>query len=122
MSFDRPLPPKKTDGLFDVNEGSKKGIIQMLKALQEISGLPEAEWVTEARIIIGDWLTSNNIWGACKDRMDDINPMEHLDYIDELSALWRFVLNATHMIMHLHFGDSVLDLGFPAHSRSTRAS
>jgi hypothetical protein len=30
MSFDRPLPPKKSDscplGLFDVNEGSKKGI------------------------------------------------------------------------------------------------
>ncbi|KAJ7367060.1 hypothetical protein DFH08DRAFT_797902 [Mycena albidolilacea] len=110
MSFDRPLPPKKTDsrplGLFDVNEGSKKGIIQMLKALQEIGGLPEAEWAAKARIIIGDWLTSNNIRGAHKDRMDDINPVEHLNYIDELSALWHFALNATHMIMCLHFGNS----------------
>ncbi|KAJ7178013.1 hypothetical protein C8R46DRAFT_888180 [Mycena filopes] len=115
MSFDRPLPARKSDGrplgLFDVNEGSKKGIIQMLKALQEISGLPEAEWAAKARIIIGDWLTSNNIRGARKDRMDDINPMERLDYVDELSALWHFALNATHMIMRLHFGDSVLDPG-----------
>ncbi|KAJ6578242.1 hypothetical protein B0H19DRAFT_1253505 [Mycena capillaripes] len=115
MSFDRPLPPKITDGrhlgLFDVNEGSKKGIIQMLKALQEISGLPEAEWAAKARIIIGDWLTSNNIRGARKDRMDDISPMERLDYVDEVSALWHFALNATHMIMRLHFGDSVLDPG-----------
>ncbi|KAJ7813607.1 hypothetical protein B0H14DRAFT_3749508 [Mycena olivaceomarginata] len=110
MSFDRPLPPKKTDGrplgLFDVNEGSKKGIIKTLKALQEISGLPEEEWAAKARIVIGDWLTSNNIRGVRKDWMDDINAMERLDYVDELSALWHFALNATHMIMRLHFGDS----------------
>jgi hypothetical protein len=115
MTSDRPLPPKKSDGrplgLFDVNEGSKKGIIQMFKVLQEISGLDEAEWAAKARIIIGDWLTSNNIRGARKDRMDDINSMERLDYVDELSALWHFALNATHMIMRLHFGDSVLDPG-----------
>ncbi|KAJ7786988.1 hypothetical protein B0H14DRAFT_3506086 [Mycena olivaceomarginata] len=83
----------------------------MLKALQEISGLPEAEWAAKARIIIGDWLTSNNIRGTHKDCMDDINAMEHLNYIDELSVLWHFALNATHMIMRLHFGDSVLDPG-----------
>ncbi|KAJ7786981.1 hypothetical protein B0H14DRAFT_3582298 [Mycena olivaceomarginata] len=84
---------------------------KMLKALQEISGLPEAEWAAKARIIIGDWLTSNNIRGTHKDCMDDINAMEHLNYIDELSVLWHFALNATHMIMRLHFGDSVLDPG-----------
>jgi hypothetical protein len=115
MTSDRPLPPKRSDGrplgLFDVNEGSKKGIIKMLKALQEVSGLDETEWAAKARIIVGDWLTSNNIRGARKDRMDDINAMERLDYVDELSALWHFALNATHMIMRLHFGDSVLDPG-----------
>ncbi|KAJ7709249.1 hypothetical protein B0H14DRAFT_3172483 [Mycena olivaceomarginata] len=95
MASDRPLPPKKTDGrparVFDVNEGSKKGIIQMLKELQEFSGFTESEWSGKARIIVGDWLTSNNIRGA------------------QLSALWHFALNATHMIMCLHFGNSVLD-------------
>ncbi|KAJ7358547.1 hypothetical protein DFH08DRAFT_802365 [Mycena albidolilacea] len=81
--------PKKLDGqplgLFNMNKGSKKGIIQMLKALQEISGLPEAEWAAKAQIIIRDWLNSNNIRGTHKDHMDDINAMEHLNYIDELS-------------------------------------
>ncbi|KAJ7830054.1 hypothetical protein B0H14DRAFT_2366067, partial [Mycena olivaceomarginata] len=109
------LPPEQSDGrpagVFDVNEGSKKGIIKMLKALQELSGLSESEWAAKARIIVGDWLTSNNIRGARKDRMDDINSMERLEYVEELSALWHFALNATHMILRLHFGDSVLDPG-----------
>ncbi|KAJ7780674.1 hypothetical protein DFH07DRAFT_765192 [Mycena maculata] len=46
-----------------------------------------------------------------KDQMDDINVMERLNYVEELSALWHFALNATHMIMRLHFGDSVFDPG-----------
>jgi hypothetical protein len=115
IASDRPLPPKSTDGrpagVFDVNEGSKKGIIKMLKKLQEFSGFTEFEWAAKARIIVGDWLTSNNIRGARRDRMDDINDMERLAYVEELSALWHFALNATHMIMRLHFGDSVLDPG-----------
>ncbi|KAJ6603381.1 hypothetical protein DFH09DRAFT_1242761 [Mycena vulgaris] len=115
ITADRPLPPKKTDGrpagLFDVNEGSKKGIIKILKALQELSGLGEEEWATKAQVIVGDWLASNNIRGARKDRIDDIKGMEHLEYVEEQSTLWHFALNATHMIMRLHFGDSVLDPG-----------
>ncbi|KAJ7877089.1 hypothetical protein B0H14DRAFT_3130270 [Mycena olivaceomarginata] len=107
MASDRPLPPKKTDGrpagVFDVNEGSKK--------VQEFSGFTESEWSGKARIIVGDWLTSNNIRGARRDRMDDVNGMERLEYVEELSALWHFALNATHMIMRLHFGNSVLDPG-----------
>jgi hypothetical protein len=68
IASDRPLPPKKSDGrplgVFDVNEGSKKGIVKMLKALQEISGLSETEWASKARIVVGDWLTASNIRGA----------------------------------------------------------
>ena len=115
IASDRPLPPKKSDGrpagLFDINEGSKKGIIKMLKALQELSGFGESEWAAKARIIVGDWLTASNLRAARRDRMDDINGMERLEYVEELSALWHFALNATHMIMRLHFGDSVLDPG-----------
>ncbi|KAJ7210935.1 hypothetical protein C8J57DRAFT_1539795 [Mycena rebaudengoi] len=115
MSFDRPLPPKKSDarpaGIFDINEGSKKGIIKMLKALQELSGFNESLWASKARIIVGDWLTASNLRAARKDRMDDVTPMERLEYVEESSALWHFALNATHMIMRLHFGDSVLDPG-----------
>ncbi|KAJ6495492.1 hypothetical protein C8R45DRAFT_1095125 [Mycena sanguinolenta] len=115
IASDRPLPPKRTDGrpagVFHVNEGSKKGIIQMLQKLQEFSGFTESEWAGKARIIVRDWLTSSNIRATRRDRMDDINDMERLAYVEELSALWHFALNATHMIMRLHFGDSVLDPG-----------
>ncbi|KAJ7894429.1 hypothetical protein B0H14DRAFT_2559213 [Mycena olivaceomarginata] len=96
IASDRQLLPQSTDGrpagVFNFNEGSKKGIIKMLKKLQGFN-----------------WLTSNNIWGARRDRMDNINNMER--YVEELSALWHFALNATQMIMRLHFGDSVLDPG-----------
>jgi hypothetical protein len=115
IASDRPLPPKKSDGrplgVFDVNEGSKKGIVKMLKALQEISGLSETEWASKARIVVGDWLTASNIRGARRGRTNDVNSMERLEYVDEESALWHFALNATHMIMRLHFGDSLSDPG-----------
>ncbi|KAI0038105.1 hypothetical protein FA95DRAFT_1506067, partial [Auriscalpium vulgare] len=115
VTRDRPLPVQKTDarplGVFDVNEGSKKGIIKMVKELQEASGMTEEEWSTTARIIEGDWLTSANLRGARKDRADDVDNMERLDYVEEVSALWHFALNATHMIMRVHFGNAMADPG-----------
>ncbi|KAJ7683158.1 hypothetical protein B0H14DRAFT_2654983 [Mycena olivaceomarginata] len=115
IASDRPLPPKKSDGrplgVFDVGEGSKMGIVKILKALQEISGLSETEWASKARIVVGDWLTASNIRGARRGRTNDVNSMERLEYVDEESALWHFALNATHMIMRLHSGDSLLDPG-----------
>ncbi|KAJ7795466.1 hypothetical protein B0H14DRAFT_3554157 [Mycena olivaceomarginata] len=104
MPLDRPLPPEKTDGrpfgLFDVNEGSKKGVVKVLQSVQERSTL---------RIFVGDWLTSNNLHAARRDRTDDINAMERLEYADELSAPWHFALQATHMIMRTHYGQAVED-------------
>lgn len=115
MASDRPLEPRKTDarplGVFDVNEGSKKGMIKVLEKLQEASGLSEEKWSEVARIIEGDWLTSNNIRAARRDREDDIDHMQRGDYVEELSALWHFGLNATHMLMRLHHGHAMLDPG-----------
>lgn len=115
MTSDRPLEPCKTDtrplGVFDVNEGSKKGIIEMLEKLQEVSDLPADEWASTARVIQGDWLTANNIRAARRDRTDDVNSMERLDYPEELSAAWHFALNATHMLMRTHYGNAMLDPG-----------
>lgn len=48
MPKERPLMPEKTDiqplGVFNVNEGSKKGIIKFLKQLQEKTGILESVW------------------------------------------------------------------------------
>jgi hypothetical protein len=35
--------------------------------------------------------------------------MEQLDYVSELSALWHFALNATHMLMQAHLGNAIFN-------------
>ncbi|KAJ7875119.1 hypothetical protein B0H14DRAFT_2343364 [Mycena olivaceomarginata] len=113
MPLDRPLPPEKTDGrpfgLFDVNEGSKKDVVKVLQSVQERSTLSQNIWSSISRIFVGDWLTSNNLRAARRDRTDDINAMERLEYADELSAPWHFALQATHMLMWTHYGQAVED-------------
>ncbi|PPQ79975.1 hypothetical protein CVT24_003795 [Panaeolus cyanescens] len=77
MPSDRPLPVQKTDtrplGVFNINEGSKHGIIKMIKELQVTSGLSEEEWASKSRIIAGDWLTTANFRSARRDRTNDID-------------------------------------------------
>ncbi|KAI1781804.1 hypothetical protein LXA43DRAFT_907676, partial [Ganoderma leucocontextum] len=110
---DRPLAPEMSDmrplGVFNVNEGSKKGIIKFLKELQVKSTLSEAVWSGATRIMQGDWLTASNLRAARRERVDDIDTMERLEYTEEISALWHFGLNATHMIMRTHFGNAITD-------------
>jgi len=120
MRQDRPLPPEKTDarpfGVFDVDEGTKKGIIKMFKAMQERLTMSEEQWASKTCINEGDWLTSNNTRAAKCDRANDIDSMERLDYVAELSAPWHFALNATHLIMQSHLGNMIIDpTGLAAH-------
>ncbi|KAJ7770378.1 hypothetical protein B0H14DRAFT_3590729 [Mycena olivaceomarginata] len=107
MPKDRPLPSTASDarpfGLFDVNEGSKKGV--------ERSTLPQRIWSAIWRIFVGDWLSSNNLRAARRDRTDDIDAMERLEYVQELSAPFHFALQASHMLMRTHYGHAVEDPG-----------
>ncbi|KAF8191101.1 hypothetical protein K438DRAFT_1763014 [Mycena galopus ATCC 62051] len=96
-------------GLFDVNEGSKKGVVKVLQSVQERSTLSQKTWSSISRILVGDWLTSNKLRAARRDRTDDINAMERLEYAEELSAPWHFALKATHMLMRTHYGQAVED-------------
>ncbi|KAK6969215.1 hypothetical protein R3P38DRAFT_3337140 [Favolaschia claudopus] len=115
LPMDRPLPPTRSDtrpfGVFDVNEGSKKGVVKFLKEAQQRSTLSEAIWSSIPRIFVGDWLSSNNLRAARRDRTDDINPMERLEYVQELSAPFHFALQASHMLMRVHYGHAVEDPG-----------
>ena len=65
MPSDQPLRARKTDarplGVFDVNEGSKKGLVQVLDAIRERISLTWQEWAGKVRVILGDWLTSSNL-------------------------------------------------------------
>ncbi|KAJ7823899.1 hypothetical protein B0H14DRAFT_3131670 [Mycena olivaceomarginata] len=113
MPEDRPLPPDISDarpfGLLDTNEGSKKGVVKVLSGIQERSTLSQTIWASIWRIFVGDWLTSNNLRAARRDRTDDINAMERLEYAQELSAPFHFALQATHMLMRTHYGHAVED-------------
>ncbi|KAJ7474784.1 hypothetical protein FB451DRAFT_1464823 [Mycena latifolia] len=113
MPKDRPLPPNKTDarpfGVLDVNEGSKKGVIAAVDGIRERSTLSKTEWASKTRIIQGDWLTSNNFRNGRRIRKDDINAYERKDYGDELSALFHHALQASHMLMKVHYGHAVRD-------------
>ncbi|KAJ7847579.1 hypothetical protein B0H14DRAFT_2231359, partial [Mycena olivaceomarginata] len=113
MPMDRPLPPDKSDlrpfGSLDTNEGSKKGVVKVLRGIQERSTLSQKIWESIWRIFVGDWLASNNLRAARRDRTDDINAMERLEYAQELSAPFHFALQATHMIMRTHYGHAVED-------------
>ncbi|KAJ6610514.1 hypothetical protein B0H10DRAFT_1811382, partial [Mycena sp. CBHHK59/15] len=56
MPLDRPQPPIKTDarpfGVFDVNEGSKKGVVKVLQSVQERSTLSQKIWSSISRIFV----------------------------------------------------------------------
>ncbi|TFY50833.1 hypothetical protein EVJ58_g10869 [Rhodofomes roseus] len=111
---DRPLEVEVTDtrplGVIDVNSGSKKGVIEALKEIQEKSTVPQEEWSKKSpHVIQGDWLTVSNMRAARRERVDDVNAMERLEYVEEISALWHFALNATHMLMRVHFGNAITD-------------
>ncbi|KAL0068708.1 hypothetical protein AAF712_004037 [Marasmius tenuissimus] len=110
---DRPLSPRKTTllpfGVVDVNEGSKHGIVKVLEKIRERTTVPVEEWVSKVRIFEGDWLTSSNFRGARRDRTDDVNAMERLEYGFPISALWHYALQATFMIMRTHYGHSTVE-------------
>lgn len=113
MPEDRPQPVEKTDarpfGVFDVNEGSKVGIVNVFESMQKRSTLSEEEWSSINRVSLGDWLTSNNTRAARSDRVDDVTPMDRLEYLDELSTLWHYALQNTHLLMRAHYGHEVWD-------------
>lgn len=106
---DRPLPVEKSAtfpfGVFDVNEGSRDGVIRMMELLQERSGLSKELFSSLARIIQGDWLTVNNLRLAQEERFDDVDSMERIEYAIPLGALWHTGFNAVKMILKIHKGE-----------------
>jgi hypothetical protein len=62
MPEDRPLEPQKTDmrplGVFDVNEGSKKGIVNLLHEIPKRIQQDVKVWSSRTQILLGDWLSA----------------------------------------------------------------
>jgi hypothetical protein len=92
-----------------VNKWSKKGVVKFLQQAQKRSTVPQTLWSSIWRIFVGYWLSSNNLRAARRDRSDDINAMERLESVQEVSAPFHFALQASHMIMRTHYGHAVED-------------
>jgi hypothetical protein len=113
MPQDRPMKAQKTDarpfGVIDVNEGSKRGIVDVLKEIGGRTSLTPQEWSSKTRLILGDWLTSSNLRAARRDRFDEKTAYGNLSYAKELSQPWHFALQATHAIIRTHLGNAIQD-------------
>ncbi|KZS88225.1 hypothetical protein SISNIDRAFT_418590, partial [Sistotremastrum niveocremeum HHB9708] len=109
----RPLEPIKTEtfpmGVFDVDEGSKRGVIDVLTEIQVRSGLEKAEMASRVRVVAGDLLTIMNLRRARNLRSDDVSIFERLSYIAEISQPFHTGMNAVTGILQTHFGDSNLN-------------
>lgn len=108
----RPLPDEKTEtfpfGVFDVNEGSRKGVTDMMTLLQERSKLSPDKFSAKARIVQDDWLTVNNLRLSQDLRVDDVDSMERIEYAIPLGALWHTGYNTVKNIVKTHKGEDVL--------------
>ena len=93
-------------GVFDVNEGSKKGLVQVLDVIRERVMMTRETWAGKVQIILGDWLTSSNLQAAWQDQVDNVNAMERINYVEELSCLWHYALQNTHLLMRAHYGNA----------------
>ncbi|KZT33874.1 hypothetical protein SISSUDRAFT_1132276 [Sistotremastrum suecicum HHB10207 ss-3] len=93
-------------GVSDVNKGSKVGLIEVLRQLQERSGLSKEDMSSKVRIMAGDLLTILNFRRARNERADDVSSFERLSYIAEISQPFHMGLNAVIGIVKTHLGDS----------------
>lgn len=73
--------------------------------------MSKEEFSAKVRILKGDLSTVRNLCGARRDRTDDVDAMEQLIYAQELSELFHWALNAVHMLVQVHLGNSVQDPG-----------
>jgi hypothetical protein len=95
--------------VIDANEGTLQDVVQVLDKLQEKSGMSDEIWAGKTRIFGGDYATSRNIRGARRNRWDDISDKTRLTYVQELSQPFHFSLNATHMLLRAHLGNSTVN-------------
>ena len=54
---------------------------------------------------------ANNLRAARREHVDDVSPKEQLLNLKEVSVLWHYGLNALHMIVKMHLGNSINDPG-----------
>ncbi|KAJ7670670.1 hypothetical protein DFH06DRAFT_1369657 [Mycena polygramma] len=104
---DRQKMLSEIEGMMPTDRA--QGNRYVLDAIRERSQMSKTEWASKTRIIQGDWLTANNFRNGRRIRKDDVNSFERMEYGDELSAHFHHALQASHMIMKVHYGHAIRD-------------
>lgn len=118
----RPIPAEKSLGLpigvFDIDEGSKNGLMELMDAIPERLGMSKEEFSSKVRPLQGDWLTVNNMRAAQRDRAQDDFPDERYENVVTISALWHFGMNAANMIIRTHEGHDIREPASLIHQKN----
>jgi hypothetical protein len=108
LPSDRPIEPRKTTafpfGAMDINEGSKKGVIEVIVELAQRASMAGAEIAKSVRIVAGDFLTVRNLRSCKADREDDVSDFHRLSFAAELSQLFHYSLNAYATLIKVYLG------------------
>lgn len=94
-----PLPA------LDQEEASVHGTIQVVQKIwRDLLGLAEELIDTELRLMVGDWLTIRNLRLMKKEREDEFNSFERMDWVQEAAMPFHFQLNSMYMLYRTHIG------------------
>lgn len=96
-----PLPA------LNEEESSVKGTIRVVQALIRDTLKLTAETVSsKLRFIIGDWLTIRNLRLMKYMRITEPDSWGRMDWVQEAAMPFHFQLNAVHMLVRAHLGES----------------
>jgi len=96
-----PLPA------LDEEEASVKGTIRVVQALIRDTLRLSAEVASsKLRFFVGDWLTIRNLRLMKYMRITEPEPWGRMDWVQEAAMPFHFQLNAMHMLIRTHLGES----------------
>lgn len=96
-----PLPA------LDQEEASVAGTIRVVeKIFTKLLGLAADMVPKELRLMVGDWLTIRNLRLMRGERQDEFTDYAKMDWVQEASMPFHFMLNAMYMLMRTHVGNS----------------
>lgn len=99
-----PLPA------LNEEEASIKGTIRVVQALiLDTLKLAAETASSKLRFFVGDWMTIRNLRSMKRMRMSEPESWGRMDWVQEVAMPFHFQLNAVHMLIRAHLGESDKD-------------
>lgn len=99
-----PLPA------LNQEEASVKGTIRVVQGLiRDTLNLATEAAVSKLRFFVGDWMSIRNLRSMKYHRLAEPEPWGRMEWVQEASMPFHFQLNAVHMLIIAHLGESDKD-------------